>query len=171
MSDPRMTGLALMAISTAALVGTTSNSLPPATFFPALALFVAGAIQFVRTNHVVLGKAEKRAHSAANPVIRENRHVGAHAERQAARRGAGLNHSGAEDSNANAIASQSASRGESIEVDQPGSEFVVETDVSFPVEIQSGNALADQLGKLNQLLEQGVLTAEEYSVAKTKLLS
>jgi hypothetical protein len=171
MSDPRMTGLALMAISTAAFAGTTSNSLPPVHFFPALVLFVAGAIQFVRTNHVVLEKAEKRAHSAANPVIRENRHVGARAERQAARRGAGLDHSGAEDINANAIASQSASRGESIEVDQPGSEFVVETGVSFPVEVQSGNALADQQGKLNQLLEQGVLTAEEYAVAKTKLLS
>lgn len=171
MSDPRMTGLALMAISTAAFVGTTSNSLPPVTFFPALVLFVAGAIQFVRTNHIALEKAEKRVHRAANPVIRENRHVGAHAERQAAKRGAVLNHSGAEDSNANAVASQPASRREFIDVDQPGSEFVVETDVSFPVEIQSGNALADQLGKLNRLLEQGVLTAEEYAVAKTKLLS
>jgi hypothetical protein len=171
MSDPRMTGLALMAISTAAFVGTTSNSLPPITFFPALVLFVTGAIQFVRTNHIALEKGEKRVHHRVNPVIREDKHVGAHAERQAARRGAVLNQSTAENNNANAVASQSTSRREFIEVDQPGSEFVVETDVSFPAEIQSGNALADQLGKLNQLLEQGVLTAEEYAVAKTKLLS
>jgi hypothetical protein len=47
----------------------------------------------------------------------------------------------------------------------------VATDVSFPGAVQSGDALADQLRKLNQLLGQGVLTEEEYAVAKTKLLS
>jgi hypothetical protein len=49
-------------------------------------------------------------------------------------------------------------------------DFVVGTDVSFPVEVQRGDALADQLRKLNLLLEQGVLTEEEYAVAKAKLL-
>jgi len=173
MSDPRMTGLALMAIATSAFVGTTSNSLPPVTFFPALALFCTGAWKFLRSNHHALEEAEKRAHKAVNPVIRENRHASAHAERQAQRRGETLN-SLASDENANAPDPEAASRlsqRDEIDFEAAPGEFQVETDVSFPVEVQSGEALADQLRKLNSLLEQGILTAEEYAVAKTKLLS
>jgi hypothetical protein len=58
-----------------------------------------------------------------------------------------------------------------VEFDDQDIDLVVATDVSFPVEIQSGDALADPLRKLNQLLEPGVLTEEEYAVAKAKLLS
>jgi hypothetical protein len=57
-----------------------------------------------------------------------------------------------------------------VDVEASTGEFVVDTDVSFPVEVQRGDALADQLGKLNKLLSQGVLTEEEYAVAKAKLL-
>ena len=177
MSDSRTTGLMLMGISIAAFLGTTSNSLPSATFFPALALFALGAFKFMKSNHEALEKAEDRAHRAVNPVIRENRHAQAHAERQAQRQGAALSHSGAfennAENNANPVASQDAervTRGDYIEIDDQDDDFVVGTDVSFPVSIQSGDALADQLRKLNQLLEQGVLTAEEYAVAKAKLL-
>lgn len=173
MSDPRITGLMLMAISIAAFVGTTSEALPPVTFFPALALFAAGAIKFLRTNHDALEAAEKRTQRALNPVIRENEQARAHAVRQANRRGAALNHSGACDSNADLASSthfDPETPRETIQIDDQDDDFVVATDVSFPIEIQSGDALADQLHKLNQLLEQGVLTAEEYAVAKTKIL-
>lgn len=61
---------------------------------------------------------------------------------------------------------------------EPGSEkededadFLVSEDVSFPIEIQRGEALADQLRKLSQLLEQGILSEAEYALAKAKLLS
>ena len=60
---------------------------------------------------------------------------------------------------------------EAIELDQPeGEPLVVMPDVSFPVEVQRGDALADQLRKLNQLLTQGILTEEEYAIAKARLL-
>lgn len=176
MADSRMTGLALMAVSVAAFVGTTSEVLPSQTFFPALGLFGLGAIKFIRTNHVALEKAEKRAHRAINPIIRENRHAQHHAERQAARQGQALTHLGASDVDGGSNRDRApndipnAPLGE-IEIGELTQEFVVGTDVSFPLEVQSGDALADQLQKLNQLLEQGVLTAEEYAVAKTKLLS
>lgn len=49
--------------------------------------------------------------------------------------------------------------------------FLVSGDVSFPIEIQRGDALADQLRKLSLLLEQGVLSEAEYALAKAKLLS
>jgi hypothetical protein len=71
MSDPRIKGLTLMAISIAAFVGTTSDRLPPITFFPALVLFAAGAMSFLRRNHEALEKAEERTQRALNPVIRE----------------------------------------------------------------------------------------------------
>ena len=61
-------------------------------------------------------------------------------------------------------------RGETIEIDDQDNDFVVATDASFPVEVRPAVALADPLRKLIQLLEQGVLTAEEYAVAKAKLL-
>lgn len=105
MSDPRITGLTLMAISIAAFVGTTSNALPSVTFFPALALFAAGAIKFMMSTHKALEKAEERTHRAINPVLPENQYARAHAERQAARQGSELSHSGAMDGNANTVAS------------------------------------------------------------------
>ena len=174
MSDPRFTGLILMATAIAAFLGTTSNSLPSVTFFPALILFAAGAIKFMKTNHVALEKAEEKADRAVHPQLRENRHAQAHAQRQAERRGSALSHSGALDENANTIASADSDHialGGYIEIEDRSDDFVVATDVSFPVEVQSGDALADQLRKLNQLLQQGILSAEEYAVAKTKLLS
>jgi hypothetical protein len=61
-------------------------------------------------------------------------------------------------------------RGGTIEIADQDDDFVVATDVSFPVEVQSADALADQLRKLIQLLEQRVLTEEEYAVSKAKLL-
>jgi len=84
-----------------------------------------------------------------------------------------LSHSGALDKNANVVASADAdhiARGGYIEIGDQADDFAVATDVSFPVEIQSADALADQLRKFIPLLEQGVLTEEEYAVAKTKLL-
>ena len=54
--------------------------------------------------------------------------------------------------------------------DGDGGEFAVTTDVSFPLEVQEHDSLADQLQKLGKLHEQGVITAEELAVAKAKLL-
>jgi hypothetical protein len=61
------------------------------------------------------------------------------------------------DKNANTIASPDSDHialGGTIKLEDQSFEFVVATDVSFPVEVQSGDALADQLRKLNQLLQQ-----------------
>jgi len=49
-------------------------------------------------------------------------------------------------------------------------DFVITSDVSFPVELQERNALADQLEKLERLRDQGILSCEEFSLAKAKLL-
>ena len=177
MSDPRMTGLSLMGLSIAAFLGTTTQMLPSVTFFPALAVFVLGAIRFLRANSVEMAKAEKRVERKLNPTIRTNHHAQAHAERLAARRGSALSSLNDSDPAAETAARLASGgmattppAGDAIELTEDEADLVVTTDVSFPVEVQTGDALADQLKKLNQLMTQGVLTEEEYAVAKAKLL-
>ena len=134
MSDPRILGLTLMAISIVTFLGSTWGSLPAVSLFPALGLFAVGAFEFLRTNHEEMAKAERRAQRAVNnPRIRENPHI----------RTLG-------------------------DVDEA---LVDTSDVCLPLEVQTGEALADRLGKPNQLLEKSVLTEEEYALAKARLLS
>lgn len=57
-----------------------------------------------------------------------------------------------------------------IELAAFASDFVADTGAFFPVERQTGDALADPLHTFRLLLEQGVLTEEKYTVAKAKLL-
>lgn len=173
MSDPRTTGLLLMGVSIAAFLGTTSQALPALVFFPALMLFAIGAFKFLSTNGEAMAQADKRVENRLNPKIRENLHTQARAERLASKRGQALSSFGAaeEDPEQAARRAAGALSASAIEFDSADADFVVATDVSFPVEVQRSDALADQLQKLNRLMAQGVLTEEEYAVAKAKLLS
>lgn len=172
MSDPRVTGLMLMGISIAAFMGTTRGDLPSLTFFPALILFGLGAIKFLRTNREAMDVSEKKTKERLNPVIRENRHAEALAERQANRRGAGLQDIGsAMDDDRRAPSTVDFTTLGAIEIDESEETLELGSDVSYPIELQQGDALADQLRKLSALLSQGVLSPEEYAVAKSKLLS
>ena len=174
MSGGKSTGFILMALAVAAFLGSTSEVLPPVTFFPALALFGIGAVQFLKSSREALAEAERRTQEKLHPVIRENRSVQAGAERRAMRRGATLNELNAPASAASAFPPVGRRRQtalEALELDSEEGELVVNPDVSFPVEVQRGDALADQLRKLNQLLTQGILTEEEYAIAKAKILS
>lgn len=172
MSGGKSTGFILMALAVAAFLGSTSEVLPPATFFPALALFGIGAVKFLKASREDLAEAERRTQEKLHPVIRENRSIQAGAERRAMRRGSALNEINA---SMPATAPGSASRRpavpEALELEPDDGELVVNPDVSFPVEVQRGDALADQLRKLNQLLTQGILSEQEYAIAKAKLLS
>ena len=171
MSDPRISGLILMGVSVAAFMGTTTEALPAITFFPALLLFCVGAFKFVRSNSEAMAEAEKKVERRLNPELRQNKHTQAHAERLAARRGGSLSSISEYDAGAEHAARMASGQATEIDIGDCEGELVVTTDVSFPVEVQSGDALADQLKKLNQLMAQGVLTEEEYAVAKSKLLS
>ncbi|MBW2725156.1 MAG: SHOCT domain-containing protein, partial [Deltaproteobacteria bacterium] len=50
------------------------------------------------------------------------------------------------------------------------SDFDVSSDVSFPIEVQQQDSLADQIMKLQKLKEDGIISDEEMAVAKAKLL-
>jgi hypothetical protein len=176
MQSGRSTGLILMALAVAAFLGSSSEVLPPATFFPALALFAIGAVKFFTSSREAIAEADRRTQAMLHPVIRENRAAQATAERRAARRGAALTEmnatrpTGATAPSGHRAAPGTPARG-TIEVEESEGNLVVLPDVSFPVEVQRGDALADQLRKLNQLLQQGVLTEEEYAIAKAKILA
>lgn len=171
MSDGRSMGAILMGLAVAAFAGSTSEVLPPATFFPALALFSLGAFQFLRSSREALAEAERRTRERLNPVIHADRSAAAAAERKAMRVGAAQTALNATAPVRNPVAIRpGAPPRRPIELDAQAEEFVVTTDVSFPVEVQRGDALADQLRKLNQLLTQGILSEEEYAIAKAKLL-
>lgn len=187
MQDGRSTGLILMGLAVAAFLGSTSEALPPATFFPALALFAIGGVKFFKSSREALAEADRQTRARLQPTIRENRSALAQAERQAQRRGAALNAL-----NADAAAPTRPAAGRTngarkavpragqpavdpnvaeIElVDVQEEDLQVDADVSFPLDLQRGDALADQLRKLNLLLTQGILTEEEYAIAKAKLL-
>lgn len=172
MSGGKSTGFILMALAVAAFLGSTSELLPPATFFPALALFGIGAVKFLKTSREAIAEAERRTQEKLHPVIHENRSIQAGAERRAMRRGSALNEINASmPARAPASASRRSAVPEALELEPDDGELVVNPDVSFPVEVQRGDALADQLRKLNQLLTQGILTEQEYAIAKAKLLS
>lgn len=178
MQNGRSTGLILMALAVAAFLGSSSEVLPPVTFFPALALFAIGAVKFFTSSRDAIAEADRQTEAMLHPVIRENRSAQAAAEKRAAHRGAALSEMNAPPPTGATRATSPAgprtaagtpARG-AIEVDESEGNLVVLPDVSFPVEVQRGDALADQLRKLNQLLQQGILTEEEYAIAKAKLL-
>ncbi len=175
MSDPRVVGLMLMAVSILAFLGTTSEAIPAATFFPALVLFAIGAFKFLRTNHEALARAERATSRARNPAMRENRMARAMADRQAANVPAVDDSSAGRGPTSSDLQLESGNAPHAIEIElDDGAETEdptsVMTDVSFPIEIQQSDALADQLEKLNRLLDQRVLSKEEFAIAKSKLL-
>ena len=140
MSDPKMTGLALMAISTAALVGTTSSKPAPNHLLIGAGAF-RGGLDPVRANRSHCNLAGGKAGSTALSIrlfVRTDT-----SRRTLSVRLLGEAPWSIISSRKAAMRTWShriphhAPRREFIEVDQPGSEFVVETDVSFPVEIQS----------------------------------
>ena len=172
MSDPRLLGLTLMAISIVAFLGTTSQQLPAAVFFPALALFLIGAFQFLRSNHEASSREDARIRRARNAGLRPNRNAETLAERQARSPETGVPRPTADASTSgSADTAHPGAQPNALAIDVEEGDLQVETDLSFPVEVQSADALADQLGKLSRLLEQGILTQEEYAVAKAKLLT
>ena len=50
-------------------------------------------------------------------------------------------------------------------------ELKIETDVSFPLEVQERSSIADQIAKLRNLVADGTLTQEEFEAAKARVLS
>jgi hypothetical protein len=175
----RSTGLAVMGAGLGLFAGTNAQILPAGAFFPALGLCCVGIFIFVRANRVATDDAEERTRRALNPELR-NQTMEQFAERQARTDGQLLESLDSRDVHATAaqaVAGNQVNEDEIVlyEVDDEqaisgADEFMVTTDVSFPLEIQEQSSLADQLQKLQRLREQEIISSEEFTIAKAKLL-
>lgn len=194
MPQSRTSGLLLLVMGVLTFMGTTNQLLPAAAFFPGLAVCVLGVIVFMKANRTALEESEAATLRRLHPEIK-NQTADAHAKRQEEVDGGSLEALESRDGRvaAQAVAADQVQEDELVlyEVDQAGAtaadpvdpnvlgekdnaegeDFVVTTDVSFPLEIQQQSSLADQLAKLRRLTDDGIISEDEFAVAKAKLLN
>lgn len=181
-TDSRLHGLMLMGLGALVFLGTSGQWLPAEGFFPALAVCLLGVVVFMKGNRKATELADQRLRRALDPDIR-NQTAERFATRQADVDGRGLGSisergvpGGAAPKPRRPVARRDRDEIVLEDLDATGarpaqeSDFVVTTDVSFPVELQESRSLAEQLQKLQRLCEDGVITVEEFSIAKAKLL-
>jgi len=183
----RTRGLLLIATGALVFVGTNTDVLPAEAFFPALAVCALGILSFVKANRLATEVEEARIRRALSPEMR-NPTADAYAARQASADGRALASVGErEGRSAPPVASGAArpapelapdellldeiSLSDAAPVADASADFGVSTDVSFPVELQESRSLAEQIERLQRLREEGVITADEFAVAKAKLLA
>jgi hypothetical protein len=182
MTNQRVAGLAFLLIGVLTLLGNTMDVLPAEAFWVGLIAYPIGGYLLFASSSKAIQKVEHRTSRSLDPTI-QNERSRAYAEQQA------RNLSKAPDSikervqHARAQRAQASHREQVLkdelvlyEVDAAEAttsegDFTVSTDVSFPLELQEQTSLAEQLDKLHRLQEEGIITAEEFAAAKTKLLS
>lgn len=193
MPQSRLSGLLLIALGVLTFLGTTNQLLPAVAFFPGLVVCGLGSFIFLRANHEAMNSADRRIQERLHPVIKPQSE--SLATRRAAAAGGSLPAPGerAPRMPAQAATAKQVQDDELVlyEVDQAGDAageptvvgaledeaasqddgFVVTTDVSFPLELQQQSSLADQLAKLRRLADDGIISEEEFAVAKAKLLA
>jgi hypothetical protein len=182
---PRTIGLALICLGVLVLLGNTMEVLPPAAFFAGLALYPIGGYLFFIGSRQAINEAEERASRIIRPKLKNET-----AERFAKAQEKNIDTYGSVDDQVRGLRSEESMDTEGLndaegslagddllmDIDQDLSdsshdELDVSTDVSFPIEIQAQDSLADQIMKLQKLQVNGVISAEEMAIAKAKLLS
>ena len=178
MTQSRTTGLLLLLVGMLTFAGTTNELLPAIAFWPGAVVSGFGFVIFMKANHIAMNPAETHARprtAGARPLAR----LEVLAEGQARVSGLRLEQLGEREGRSVAQLAQARQVHEDeivlyeVDDDRTGEgdkDFVVTTDVSFPLELQQEGALADQLEKLQRLLDQEIITSEEFAIAKAKLL-
>lgn len=185
MKEPRKVGLALIFLGVVVLLGNTTEALPPEAFFAGLILYPIGGYLFFKGSREAIKQAEVRAASIRAPRLRNET-----AEKYAAKQQSNIEAHGSVDSQmlarsggpAETIAKGQAREnakptlheleiGSDVVVDDDAGNFNVTSDVSFPIEVQEQDSLAEQIMKLHKLQEDGIISDEEMVMAKAKLLS
>ncbi len=182
MSNPRFTGLLLLLTGVLVLMGNTMDVLPPEAFWAGLMTYPIGGYLFFIGSRRAIDRAETRHAQKLNPRL-ANDAGEAHArlqERSAPNPNAPETalpsfqaRPPAAEIESEVAAAATSSEPLALHELPPEDEtedFEVGTDVSFPIEVQEQRSIADQLEKLSRLQEQGIISAEEYAVAKAKLL-
>lgn len=181
--ESRSTGLLLLTLGAGLFAGTTLQLLPVEAFLAGVGCSAVGLLVFMKANRTASQAAEKRHARALHPDIRR-RQGAAFAERQPRRMedlGAaslgGRTRNAAQAATVEALSppdelllsdlSIEADSGDSSDEDE---EFKISQDVSFPVEVQEHDSIADKLEKLRRLHDEHIITDEEFLTAKAKVL-
>jgi len=198
MKEPRKVGLALIFLGVVILLGNTTEALPPEAFFAGLFLYPIGGYLFFTGSRVAIREAEARAARIRAPRLKnetaekfagmqkKNIEANGSVDSQVRTAGspaipgtqpqaqAGNDDVTSEPNNdaTHASASSNVASSPAIgPIDAESDNFKVTSDVSFPIEVQQHDSLADQLTKLHRLKEDGIISADEMAIAKAKLLT
>ncbi len=184
MKEPRKVGLALICLGVVVLLGNTTEALPPEAFFAGLVLYPIGGYLFFKGSREAIRQAEARAARIRAPRLKNET-----AEKYAAKQKSNIEAHGSVDAQvltqspqpAKAVVTSQTRGGaepalHEVEVDvgpdaDEDDDFAVTSDVSFPLEVQEQDSLAEQIMKLQKLREDGIISDEEMTIAKAKLLS
>lgn len=179
MNESRKLGLALILLGVLVLLGNTTEALPPEAFFAGLVLYPIGGYLFFKGSRAAINRAEIRVAGMRAPKLRNET-----AEKFAQQQRSNIEAHGSVEER---IRSKKQVQTERVlETNEaPASDelllldadsydddagFQVSTDVSFPIEVQEHDSLADQIQKLQRLREDGIISEDELAIAKSKLL-
>lgn len=176
MNEPRKVGLALILAGVLVLLGNTTETLPPEAFFFGLILYPIGGYLFFKGSREAIQKAEVRAAKIRAPKLKNET-----AEKYAQNLADNIQAHGSVDSQVHAKRTPKVSNAADpdelvlyeLDADLDGQtedNFSVTSDVSFPLEVQEQDSLAEQIMKLQKLREDGIISEAEMSTAKAKLL-
>lgn len=179
--DNRILGLLLIVVGCLVMAGVVHDYLPAISFWAGLAVFPIGGWMVLAGNREAAANAE--ALHQARLAQRRTPPTSARQDAFAAERARFVSEDGASLERQARAAASGMQQGHAVERDEitlyelddddalePETEFKVSTDVSFPIEVQEQDSLAEQLEKLRRLNEDGILSDEEFAVAKAKLL-
>jgi hypothetical protein len=197
MSNSRTPGILLLGLGALIFAGTTNAMLPAELFWGGAATSTLGLILFMKANRKHLAQSEHQTAQKLRPTIhskarqtpprppagRPEQTAGQPERRPQRQPDRGVAESGVTKRHAVGEAVSSAGPREILDQDElvlyevddssglgGDEEFRVSTDVSFPLEVQEQDSLAEQIEKLRRLFEDGILSSEEFNAAKAKLL-
>lgn len=179
MNEPRKLGLALILLGVLVLLGNTTEALPPEAFFAGLVLYPIGGYLFFKGSREAINRAEDRVADIRAPKLRNET-----AEKFAQQQRSNIETHGSVEQR---IRDRRQTEAQQVAASKPGrddqelllletdpfedeNDFEVSSDVSFPIEIQEQDSLADQIMKLQKLHDDGIISDEEMAIAKSKLL-
>jgi hypothetical protein len=179
MNEPRKLGLALILLGVIVLRGNTTEALPPEGFFAGLFLYPVGGDLFFKGSRQAINRTEVRVATLRAPKLKNES-----AERFAQQQRSTLDaHRSVEarirkrkqmapDANRDSKFSRSSDERLLLDADsfKDEEDSSVSSYVSFALEVQEHDSLADQIMKLQKLGEDGIISDDEIAVAKSKLL-
>ncbi|HIG68785.1 MAG TPA: hypothetical protein EYG46_20410 [Myxococcales bacterium] len=179
MNEPRKLGLALILLGVIVLRGNTTEALPPEGFFAGLFLYPVGGDLFFKGSRQAINRTEVRVATLRAPKLKNES-----AERFAQQQRSTLDAHGsvearirkrkqkAPDANRDSKFSRSSDERLLLDADsfKDEEDSSVSSYVSFALEVQEHDSLADQIMKLQKLGEDGIISDDEIAVAKSKRL-